>query len=138
MNILSRVKYQFTAYVIKSLERERDRYIKKLNRIRAREIHLDSLPEAQQEQVLSFSYSGGYPSAQSIPFRTLQAEIVDKHLLRSLDQLTELEQQVLTAKYIWDMRNTEAADYLGISSDAVRHAEHRAMRKLQMKLKASV
>lgn len=96
-------------------------------------------PGLQQGRVLSFSYSSGYPSsAQTIPFRTLQAEIVDKHLLRSLDQLTELEQQVLTAKYIWNMRNTEAADYLGISSDAVRHAEYRAMRKLEMKLKASV
>jgi RNA polymerase sigma-70 factor (ECF subfamily) len=62
--------------------------------------------------------------------------ITDRELLMFIEHLPLLQRQVLVARYMLELRTTEAAEVLGTSPDAVRSAQKRAMHALRIRFSA--
>ena len=119
----SKVKNQFTAYLLDSIRGRRSFYLEKKIKVSDAETPVDeSLEQKQKEELLLKEAMGIYPEWD---------ELTDQRLVRSLMRLSE-EERKLIYQHVFEERTFDEMSHLnGITSDRAKGIYYYAIRKIR-------
>jgi len=78
----------------------------------------------------------GLPAGRDDPARSVERRLEGEALLAALGRLTDLQQHVLTLRYIAELPVADTAEALGCSEDAVKKLQRRGLAALRRALAA--